>query len=257
MNKKTLFLTSMLLLLMHQPRIWSQPAAVDAGSSPKSGPRLGFVFVIGGVGGMDLLSSTAHLTLARAGVKHEIREFVWTHGKGKPFTDLRDTAHLQHKAEELADLIRFLKAEDPDRPIFILAKSGGAGLALKTAEMLPANTLERLVLLAAAVSPTYDLRRALQATHNEIVSFYSSHDQIILNFGTSQFGTIDRVYGPAAGLNGFRPPYANLSAADTDLYRRLVQVPWQSRNLLELNNGTHMGSALPAFLGAEVAPWLR
>ena len=123
--------------------------------------------------------------------------------------------------------------------------------------MLPANTLERIVLLAAAVSPTYDLRRALQATRGEIVCFYSSHDQIVLNFGTRHFGTIDRVYGPAAGLHGFRVPSMDFSEADLELYRRVVQIPWTSRNLLELNNGSHMGSALPAFLSAEVAPWLR
>ena len=88
------------------------------------------------------------------------------------------------------------------------------------------------------------------------MSFHSPHDQIILNFGTRHFGTIDGVFGPAAGLHGFRLPN-DVSEADRDLYRRLVQIPWTPRNLLELNNGTHMGSALPAFLSAEVAPWLR
>ena len=46
-------------------------------------PR-GIVIVIGGVGGMDLLSNTAHRALPRAGVQHDIREFVWTHGRATP-----------------------------------------------------------------------------------------------------------------------------------------------------------------------------
>ena len=54
------------------------------------------------------------------------------------------------KAEELADYIRRLRAEDPNRPIYIVAKSGGTGLALLAAELLPANALERIVLLSAA-----------------------------------------------------------------------------------------------------------
>jgi pimeloyl-ACP methyl ester carboxylesterase len=249
MKKLGLLLTAGLILL--------HPALIRAQSEPYQPSARGVVIVIGGVGGMDLLASTVFTALPRAGVTHEIREFNWTHGKGKPLTDLRDTLHLRQKAEELADLVRLLKAENPNRPVFLLAKSGGTGLALRTAELLPANTLERIVLLAAAVSPGYDLRRALQATRGEIVCFYSSHDQLILNFGTRNFGTIDRVYGPAAGLHGFKLPTPGMSDADHDLYRRLVQIPWTSRNLLELNNGTHMGSAFPAFLGAEVAPWLR
>jgi Serine aminopeptidase, S33 len=240
----------MLLLVFWQPTsVWSQPVSAESSK--------GVVIVLGGVGGLDLLSSTAQSALRRAGVQHDVREFVWTHGKGRPFTDLRDTVHLRRKAEELADLIRLLKAENPNCPIFLLAKSGGAGLGLKAAELLPACTLERIVLLAPAVSPHYDLCRALQATRGEIVSFHSAHDQIVLNLGTRQFGTIDRVYGPAAGLHGFRAPDADRSADNVELYRRLVQIPWTSRNLLEFNNGSHMGSALPAFLATEVAPWLR
>ena len=237
-------------MLVQTGMVWSQP------SSPA--PRRGLIIVIGGVGGMDLLSTTAHLTLPRAGVPHEFREFVWTHGKGRPFTDLRDVGHLRHKAEELADLIRMLKAEDPSRPIFILAKSGGTALALMTAELLPANTLERIVLLSAAVSPTYDLRRAMLATRGEIVSFFSPNDQLILNLGTRSFGTMDRVFGPGAGLHGFRlPESTSLTDADRDLYRRLVQISWSPRMLLELNHGSHVCTALPTFLAAEVAPWLR
>src|ERR1700677_1069348 len=137
-------------ILLHQ----STPAWSQTSTSDSSTVSRGVVIVIGGIGGMDLLSSTAHLTLPKAGVKHDIREFVWTHGKGKLISDLRDSLHVQQKADELADVIRLLKGEDPDRPIYLLGKSGGAGLALKTAEMLPARTLERIVLLAAAVSPT-------------------------------------------------------------------------------------------------------
>jgi hypothetical protein len=192
----------------------------------------------------------------KAGVRHDVREFVWTHGWGHFIKDLQDSQHLHRKAEELAERLRRLKAENPDRPLFLLAKSGGSGLALRAAEMLPANTLERIILLSAAVSPSYDLRRALVATRQEIVSFHSQYDQLMLNLGTRQFGTVDRVYGPSAGLHGFVAP-TELDAADWALYQRLVQVPWNSRMLLQGHNGMHSGTSLPTFLAAEVAPWLR
>jgi pimeloyl-ACP methyl ester carboxylesterase len=245
-----------LSLFVNQPLyVWSQ--VTRALTADQEAAR-GIVIVIGGVGGLDLLSNNAHVVLPKAGVKHEIREFCWTHGKGKPFKDLQDSANLKAKAEELAEFIRRVKAENPGRIIILLAKSGGTGVALAAAELLPANMLERIILLSAAVSPTYDLRRALQATRAEIVSFHSPYDQFILNFGTRQFGTIDRVYGPSAGLRGFRLPATNqLSESDRALYRRVVQVPWSSRMLLELNNGSHLGTSLPGFLAAEVAPWLR
>ncbi len=251
MLRRIVCLLIALSLLLDRPLLaWS--------AAQEEQPVRGVIIVIGGVGGMDVLAASANLAWPRAGVKHEIREFVWTHGRGKPFTDLQDRDHLRAKAAELADYIRRLKAENPNRPIFIVAKSGGTGLALLAAELLPANTLERMILLSAAVSPDFDLRRALLATHGEIVSFHSANDQVILNLGTRQFGTIDGVHGPSAGLHGFRlPDMHTLSDDDRDLYRRLVQIPWSPSRLLELDNGSHTSTSLPIFLATHVAPWLR
>jgi hypothetical protein len=222
---------------------------------PESGKR-GVVFVVGGIGGFDILGKSAQLALPRAGVPHEIRDFVWTHGWGRLFKDLQDTRHLLAKAEVLAEQIKRIKADDPDRPVYLVGKSGGTGLVLAAAEQLPPRTLERIILLSAAVSPTYDLRGALQATRGEIVSFYSRYDSFILGWGTSQFGTVDRVYGPSAGLRRFKVP-ADLNCHDRALYERLVEVPWNPRMLCEGHTGMHFGTSLPTFLGKEVAPWLK
>jgi hypothetical protein len=233
-----------------------------AAAAPAQAPELsalaprGVVIVVGGVGGYDTLPISAQVFLPRAGVSHEIRNFVWTHGVGQLFRDLQDTEHVVRKAAELAELIRQQREREPDRPIYLVAKSGGAGLALLAAAELPGGTLRRLVLLSAAVSPTYDLRPALRATQGEVVSFYSRNDRLILEWGTSTFGTIDRHYGPSAGLTGFVVP-ANLSPEDQALYSRLVQRAWQPRMILEGHAGTHSGSSAPPFLAAEVAPWLR
>jgi hypothetical protein len=218
--------------------------------------RPGVVFTVGGVGGLDILGLSAQWSLPRAGIPHEVRDFAWTHGWGQMFKDLQDTRHLLRKAEELADQVRRLKEEDPDRPVYLVGKSGGTGLVLAAAEKLPPHTLERIVLLSAAVSPTYDLRAALRATRGGIVSFYSKYDQFILGWGTSQFGTVDRVYGPSAGLMKFNIPQ-DLSPEDRALYERLVEVPWCPRMICEGHPGTHFGTSLPAFLGKEVAPWLK
>src|SRR5262245_31136749 len=127
--------------------------------TPKSGDtvRPGIVIVIGGVGGWDVLPHTAKFAIPRAGLPHEVRDYVWTHGVGQVLKDLQDFRHLEDKAEELAVEILELHSRDPGRPIYLLAKSGGTGLALRAAELLPPDTLERIILLAAAVSPGYDL----------------------------------------------------------------------------------------------------
>jgi hypothetical protein len=219
-------------------------------------PPRGILIVVGGIGGFDTLPLSAQAFLPLAGVDHEIVNFVWTHGWGRLFRDLQDTKHVVSKANELAALIRTRREREPERRIFLVAKSGGAGLALLATERLPPATLDRLILLSAAVSPSYDLRPALRGIRGELVSYYSRNDQLILHWGTSTFGTIDRHYGVAAGLTGFVVP-AGLGPADAALYRRLVQIPWKPRMLREGYAGTHSGTSAPAFLATEVAPWLK
>src|SRR5437868_4895679 len=69
---------------------------------PAGAGETGIVFVVEGVGGFDLLGATAQHALPKAGVPHEIRDFVWTHGRGKVFKDLQDIRYLLRKAGELA-----------------------------------------------------------------------------------------------------------------------------------------------------------
>jgi pimeloyl-ACP methyl ester carboxylesterase len=199
---------------------------------------------------------SARLVLPLAGVEHDICDFVWTHGWGQVFRDLQDTPHLTCKADELAALIVQYREQEPDRPVYLLAKSGGAGLALLAAGQLPPGTLERIVLLSAAVSPGYDLRPALRATRGEIVSFYSCLDRVILGAGTRIFGTVDRVYSPGAGMCGFEPP-PDLDDEGAALYRRVVQIHWKPSMLLQGYAGMHSGNSYPLFLLGQVAPWLR
>jgi hypothetical protein len=229
-------------------------ACRGAATEPERKP--GVVFILGGVGGWDPLPRSCELALPLAKVPHKLCDFIWTHGWGRLFSDLQDTSHLIEKADELAALILQFKAAEPDRPVYLLAKSGGAGLALLAAERLPPATLERIILLSAAVSPGYDLRPALRATRGEVVSFWSRLDVLILGIGTHLFGTVDRIKGPGAGMMGFRAP-ADLDDEGRELYRRLVEIHWRPRMLLQGYLGLHSGNSFPLFLACEVAPWLR
>jgi pimeloyl-ACP methyl ester carboxylesterase len=228
-----------------------QPVAAD----PPALPRPGVVFVVGGIGGLDPLNMWVPAVLPMAGIHHEMRNFPWTHGIGHLFLDLQDRPHLLAKGRELASAVQAIKAADPDRPVYLLGHSAGTAVSLAAAEQLPPGTLQRIVLLSAAVSPDYDLRPALRATREGIVSFNSGCDVIFLWWGTSQFGTADRVYAASAGLNGFRVP-TSLDADGKALYERLIQVHWEPLDLFQFRGGWHHSPCMPIYLATAVAPWL-
>jgi pimeloyl-ACP methyl ester carboxylesterase len=223
---------------------------------PEPDVKPGVVFVLGGIGGLDSVGRAAVHVFPAMGLPHDIRDFVWQHGTGHFLQDLQDTDYLVERAAELASAVRRVKAVDPERPVYLIGKSAGAAIVLFAAEQLPPASIERTILLSAAVSSNFDLRPALRATRNEIVSFHSCYDWLVLGIGTTEFGTADRVHGKSAGLYGFvKPP--DLSAEDAVLYGRLVEVPWSIDMVTGLNLGGHQGTSMPGFLKREVARWLR
>lgn len=224
----------------------SEPAAESA--------RPGVVFVLGGVGGCDPVQTWACVALPLAGVPHEVRVFEWTHGKFHVLRDLQDTRWLAAKADELADAVQAVKAEDPDRPVYLVGHSAGAAVVLYAAGRLPPGMLERVVVLSPGVSPTFDLRPALRATKGEVVAFNSKFDLFVLYWVTSTFGTADRYYEPAAGLDGFVVP-EGLDDEGRRLYGRLVQSAW-SWDMLWERGPLHNGPCRPLCLCRQVAPWL-
>jgi len=219
-------------------------------------PKPGVVFVVGGIGGLDSVGRAAVHVFPKMGLPHDVRDFVWQHGTGHFLKDLQDTDYLVERAADLAVEVRRVKTADPDRPVYLIGKSAGAAVVLFAAEQLPPASIERMILLSAAVSANFDLRPALRATRNEVVSFHSCCDWLVLGLGTTEFGTADRVHGKSAGLYGFVKP-ADMSAEDAALFRRLVQVPWSIDMMTGLNLGGHQGTSMPGFLKREVAPWLR
>jgi pimeloyl-ACP methyl ester carboxylesterase len=230
----------------------SAPALpVEAPSSPR-----GVVFVVGGIGGLDPLQAWAPWALPWAGVGHEITVFRWTHGICRPLRDLQDTTYLLARGGELADAVRAVQKRQPARPIYLIGHSAGTGVVLAAAENLPPASLERIILLSPAVSPTFDLCPALRACRGGIVSFNSAFDRFMLHWGTGTFGTVDRIYGPSAGCCGFQVPEP-LDDEGRKLYDRLVQVPWSWERLLDFCGGLHNSTTMPIFLGRQVAPWLR
>jgi hypothetical protein len=216
----------------------------------------GLVVVADGVGGLDLCGTALRYVVPEAGLPHEVRLAAWGHGFGRWHKDLTRTENLRAKAAAVAVEVAAFRAEHLGAPVYLVGKSGGTGVVVKALEALPDEAVERAVLLAPALSPGYDLTRALRAVRREMVVFWSPLDLIVLGLGTRVFGTIDRVNAVSAGLVGFRPPEGPDEAARA-AYARLRQVRWRPEMAGTGYLGGHVGPDSPAFLRRYVVPLLR
>ena len=243
-------LYSKLLTTLYRLR-YGEPAAVPEADAEA------LVLIADGVGGFELTSFGLRHVVGRAGGPELVRAVAWGHGWGRWHADLSNVANQQAGAKLMADRVVAWRAEHPDRPAFLVGKSGGTGIVVGALELLPEGAVETAVLLASAISPGYDLSTALRAVARELVVFWSPYDVVILGAGTLLFGTMDRVHSVAAGLVGFRTP-PGLDEASQRLYRdKLRQVRWTSEMLAAGNFGGHAGTDHPAFLRKYVVPLLR
>jgi Serine aminopeptidase, S33 len=220
-------------------------------------PR-GLVLVADGVGGLNLCGIALRYVLAATKLPYSILLFPWGHGLGRWHADLTDAVNRDAKAGLIAETIRTYKTNHPADPVFLVAKSGGSGVVVKALEQLDDHQIERVVLLAPALSPAYDLTAALRAVRHEIVVFWSPLDLIVLGAGTRLFGTMDRVKTASAGLVGFQLPAVDpLDQMQTGQYSKLRQIRWQTRMAATGYIGGHFGPDSPAFLRKYVVPLLR
>jgi hypothetical protein len=237
-----------------QPITAATAASEDARRREDHSPR-GLVIVIGGIGGLDWCGIALRRLLKNKRPPFTIQIFPWGLGFGRWHADLTNISNRDMKAKLIAETIRLYKANQPECPVFVVAKSGGSGVAVKALELLGDKSVERVVLLAPAVSPTYDLTAALHAVSREIVVFWSPLDVLVLGAGTRLFGTMDRVKAIGAGLVGFRLPPVN-SAETAREYGKLRQVRWHPRMAASGHLGGHMGTDSPFFLRKYVVPLL-
>jgi hypothetical protein len=212
----------------------------------------GLVLVADGIGGLDLCGTGLQYAAARTGLNHEVRLHGWGHGLGRWYADLTNVANHESQAALLAAEVAAFQAGHPGAPVFLVGKSGGTGIVVKALEQLPAGSIEVAVLLSPALSPRYDLTRALTAVRREMVAFWSPLDVFVLGIGTRIFGTVDRIRAVSAGMIGFKIP----AEGNPQQYAKLRQVRWRPEMAPTGYLGGHVGPDSPAFLRRYVAPLL-
>ena len=236
-------------------RVLFGPSLVDGLAADHRGKSL--VLVADGVGGFDLCGTGLRYALGRATLPYAIHVLPWGHGLGRWLADLTDARHRDRQAELLAQIVVRFQEQNPTAPVYLIAKSAGSAVVVKALERLGENAVERVVLLAPALSPAYDLTVALRAVAQEMVVFWSSWDVFILGVGTRVFGTADGVRTVSAGLVGFRIPAPASDPEQATQYAKLRQVRWRVRMAASGYLGGHFGPDSPVFLRKYVVPLLR
>lgn len=162
---------------------------------------------------------------------------IWGYRPFGTFRNLRAHELNRRRAERIAEKLATWQAAYPQAPLTVIGYSGGGAMALFVAEALPEKVmLDRLVLLGAAISPTYDIGPALQRCRHGIVNFYSQRDWFMGGWGTETFGTMDRKKTEAAGRRGFHTEDGGLVHAPG-----VIQITWQREWRRFGHDGGHSG----------------
>lgn len=152
---------------------------------------------------------------------------------GLPFLglhNLRARERNRETAARLAAEIAAWRREHPDELLYLVGYSGGGGLAALTIESLPGDVrVDRLILVAPAVSADYDFARELLPHVGDYVVNFSSEKDLQVGLGTRMFGTIDGIKSRSAGFAGF-----------TGAHERIVEWRWSPADRHVGHHGNHV-----------------
>ena len=233
-----------------------------AGCGPDAGDyltaerlRSGLVVSLDGVGGYNWGTRWLRTGLDEAGVGAAIHIYDWSKGPGGMFVgDLTDRTRNHAVAQDLARTVSTYAAAMPDRPVILIGHSGGAAVVVWALEAMPETCrVDRVILLAPALTPAYDLSAALKRVAKRMYVMHSPADVGLMAAGTMVFGTMDGRHSVSAGLTGFDLP---ARAADVRQYAKVRQVEWTLDLVKSGNLGGHMGWTTTRFAREYLAPIL-
>lgn len=160
------------------------------------------------------------------------------------FSNLSDYEQNLRKAKALAEELAAYRLAHPGRSLDVLGYSGGGAMACFVVASLPEGVqVDRLVLVAPAISRQYPLETSvLPKVKDFAVVFTSAYDPLV-GAGTRVFGTMDRRNSASAGSSGF--PIED---------EKLVQVHWDPKMLVDGHFGGHLDYLSPAWQRKYLLP---
>jgi hypothetical protein len=230
----------------HEPRAFGAPT-----TQPAVEPSALHIH-LPGIGGYRNVDRGMLRGLREGGYTERIRVHDWP-GNDAGLAALLATKRHKDESTNVAHLIEGELSVNPHTRITVSAHSAGAGIIAWALEQLsPDEQIETLLLIAPALSPQYDLSRALKHVRGKVYVIYSPYDSAVLGMGTKMFGTVDGVKVEAAGKVGFKQP----PKADAQQYEKLVQIPYHSEWVKLGNIGDHIGGLSRPFSREVLAPLL-
>ena len=221
----------------------TRPAALPADhlppvptTRPIDGPDA-YLLHVPGIAGETGIDQMLVGGLLEGGFGGRTEIYDWT-GENKGIAALVNRDRNDREAQRIADKVVAHRRAHPKSTIMLTGHSGGTGLVVFALEKLPDDVkVDGVLLLSPALSPTYDLSKALARVTGRMYVFSSTMDVFVLGLGTKVFGTIDRKQGDSAGRVGFVRPDA---AADPEQYDKLVSCPYDKAWLAYGNLGDHV-----------------
>ena len=214
----------------------------------------GLVYMFPGIGGGAWYLDQAYRAFRDAGIDSAILIDEWESPFYNALGQLQDYPGNRAHAAKVADVIAAYRQRQPTAPINLVGYSAGGGVTVMVVEALPEDVhLRNVVLVQSAVSPTHDLTSVLRHVDGRLFNLYSSYDWLVLGWGTTTFGTVDRQYVASAGKDGFLLPVA---VPDEALRAKVVQVGWTAEMLWSGHIGDHISIMTYTWNKDYVAPYL-
>ena len=205
------------------------------------------VFVANGVGGSTVVSDNLLDLNGEKQLGLRIQMVPWCRHNSL-FMDLTDQEAQLKAAARIACSVSAIRQDCPNAHIFFVGHSAGARVVLAAAEMLPPQSVDRIIVLAPAVSYTTDLTTALKTSRYGIDNFFSSEDSV-LDSENRRYRNADGPKTHAAGRAGFH--LVSCDKQDIDLYRNVRQYRWTAEHC---GNGGHYAWALRHNMKNAIVP---
>jgi pimeloyl-ACP methyl ester carboxylesterase len=162
----------------------------------------------------------------------------------RPFHNLAARARNLATAERIAREVARWRVEHAGELLYVIGFSGGGGLATLVAAALPTSiTIDRLILVAPAISPNVGVVATVLPHVREFIAVFTSARDLQVGWGTRVFGTIDRVRTASAGAIGF-----------PESHPRLLQWSWSSAALGQGHHGNHLSYLRPRWQRTTLWP---